>query len=81
MRWTGFIVRNKQFLIKLTIPYVDINIEQLTAQLLTKHAHGNVIISDEISLVVVQRGCCAPVSGLKRTVAFVGLQLLKHFYQ
>jgi hypothetical protein len=62
----------------LEFPYVEINNEHQTAQLLTvgrssatKYAHGNGIISDNVSLAG---------SGSKRLIAFVALQFLKRFY-
>jgi hypothetical protein len=60
------------------IPYVEINNEHQTAQFLaagrssaTKHARGNGIISDNVSLAVAL---------LVVGKAFVALQFLKRFY-
>jgi hypothetical protein len=80
-------VRNKQFCIKLIIPYVEIDNEHGTVQLLsvggssaTKHARGNGIISDTVSLAVAQRSCGAAGNGHKTPTAFVVLQYLKRGY-
>jgi hypothetical protein len=66
------------------IPYVEINDENQTAQLLTagrssgtKHARGSGIISDIISLAVAQQSCGAAGSGHKRPIAFAAPQFLE----